>query len=278
MAVLIRTWHDRRTNPCHQLKFPDPEPWSLNSKTYILNIASKLDLPILKVLLGPVCLRVVPDRKRSHHLVGDVGLWHRVHLTGLGLEIVCRVVGHLVWGAGFRQCGRSVGLRVWGFEFGVRAWRHSSMGQQMCLPCRLERAVGILKVPRPHGPRLCHVAMSLGCCATPNLKHCPGVRPRLLVAEVLLDMLDVLLSLPISIMSSSSYSSTRFSAVLYNIVETGCNEHVAATATTPVPASSHTSISMDSLPQSLTCTRTGRDWRASHHTELERSTTAMTRR
>ena len=122
--------------------------------------------------------------------------------------------GHLVWGAGFRQCGRSVGLRVWGFEFGVRAWRHSSMGQQMCLPCRLERAVGILKVPRPHGPRLCHVAMSLGCCATPNLKHCPGVRPRLLVAEVLLDMLDVLLSLPISIMSSSSYSSTRFSAVL----------------------------------------------------------------
>ena len=39
------------------------------------------------------------------------------------------------------------------------------------------------------------------------------------MAEVLLDILDMLLSLPSSIMSSSSYSSTHVSALLYNMQE-----------------------------------------------------------
>ena len=84
----------------------------------------------------------------------------------------------------------------------------------------------------------------------------------------------MLLSLPSSIMSSFIVllDPCQCTAVQHagTVTHGSCthagswnDEHVAAAAKTSLSASSHTSISMESLPQSLTCTGTGEDRLAS---------------
>ena len=147
----------------------------------------------------------------------------------------------------------------------------------MRLPCRLERAVGVLEVPWPHGPLLCHVAMSLGCCATPTSKPSCGVSPSeaqtshgrgiaghsghvAVIAQFhhvfVIVLLDPCQCTAVQHAGTVTHGSCTH-AGSWN------DEHVAAAAKTSLSASSHTSISMDSLPQSLTCTGTGEDRLAS---------------